>query len=215
MISKVYLVAYNAVQALGWSYLLYQMMNHFSKGGDVSSLYKSTSTTLQIFQTGALLEILHAGLGLVRSSVQVTVQQVWSRVYVTWLILYMLPPSQLSVGFPLLLFAWTITEIIRYSMYTINLISTPPYFLTWLRYTFFIIAYPTGVTGELLCQLVGIQHAYKHGILSVNLPNSLNASFSFPLFILVTMLLYIPLFPPMYMHMFSQRKKVLGAKKEE
>jgi len=49
MISKVYLVAYNAVQALGWSYLLYQMMNHFSKGGDVSSLYKSTSTTLQVY----------------------------------------------------------------------------------------------------------------------------------------------------------------------
>ena len=38
------------------------------------------------------------------------------RVYVTWLILYMLPPSQLSIGFPLLLFAWTVTEMIRYSM---------------------------------------------------------------------------------------------------
>jgi len=215
MISKIYLVTYNAIQTLGWSYLLYQMATHFTGGGSVDSLYTSTSRTLNIFQTGALLEILHAGLGLVRSSVQVTFQQVWSRVYVTWLILYMLPPSQLSIGFPLLLFAWTITEIIRYSMYTINLVSTPPYFLTWLRYTFFIIAYPTGVTGELLCQLTGLFYAHQHDVLSVHLPNKLNASFSFPLFILVTMLLYIPLFPPMYMHMFGQRKKVLGAKKEE
>ena len=71
------------------------------------------------------------------------------------------------------------------------------------------------MSGELLCQLQGLTHAYKHDILSVSLPNSINASFSFPLFILVTMLLYIPLFPPMYMHMFGQRKKVLGAKKEE
>ena len=71
------------------------------------------------------------------------------------------------------------------------------------------------MSGELLCQFQGLVHAYKHGILSVSLPNSLNASFSFPLFILVTMLLYIPLFPPMYMHMFGQRKKVLGVKKEE
>merc|ERR1712243_132719 len=185
------------------------------KGGDVSSLYKSTSTTLQIFQTGALLEILHAGLGLVRSSVQVTVQQVWSRVYVTWLILYMLPPSQLSVGFPLLLFAWTITEIIRYSMYTINLISTPPYFLTWLRYTFFIIAYPTGVTGELLCSYWGMLYANAKAVGSITLPNKLNITFSFPLVILGIMLLYIPLFPPMYLHMFGQRKKYLGPKKEE
>ena len=71
------------------------------------------------------------------------------------------------------------------------------------------------MSGELLCQLTGLFYAHQHDILSVHLPNKLNASFSFPLFILVTMLLYIPLFPPMYMHMFGQRKKVLGAKKEE
>ena len=79
MISKIYLVTYNAIQTLGWSYLLYQMVTHFTSGGSVDSLYSSTSRTLNIFQTGALLEILHAGLGLVRSSVQVTFQQVWSR----------------------------------------------------------------------------------------------------------------------------------------
>jgi len=43
----------------------------------------------------------------------------------------------------------------------------------------------------------------------------LNATFSFPLIILGIMLAYIPLFPPMYLYMFGQRKKVLGAKKEE
>ena len=77
--SKLYLVAYNSLQTLGWSYLLYQTCCHLAAGKSVSSLYEATSTTLQIFQTAALLEILHAMLGLVRSSVQVTVQQVWSR----------------------------------------------------------------------------------------------------------------------------------------
>ena len=77
--SKLYLVAYNSLQTLGWSYLLYQTSCHLAAGKSVSSLYESTSLTLQIFQTAALLEILHAMLGLVRSSVQVTFQQVWSR----------------------------------------------------------------------------------------------------------------------------------------
>ena len=77
--SKLYLVAYNSLQTLGWSYLLYQTCCHLAAGKSVSSLYESTSLTLQIFQTAALLEILHAMLGLVRSSVQVTFQQVWSR----------------------------------------------------------------------------------------------------------------------------------------
>ena len=118
-------------------------------------------------------------------------------------------------------------------MYTFNLVSSPPYFLTWLRYrptshdeelniisshsryTFFIIAYPVGVSGELFCQYTGLFYAYNKDVLSIHLPNNLNASFSFPLFIVITMLLYIPLFPPMYLHMFGQRKKVLGAKKED
>jgi len=213
--SKAYLVTYNAVQTLGWSYLLFQMITHFTSGGDVKTLYGNTKLTLQIFQTGAVLEIFHAMFGLVRSSVSVTIQQVFSRVYVTWAILYMLPTSQLSVGFPLLLFAWTVTEIIRYSMYAVSLVGTPPYFLTWLRYTFFIIAYPTGVTGELLCSFTGMLQAQEQDVLSIHLPNTINATFSFPLIILGIMLLYIPLFPPMYLHMFGQRKKVLGAKKQE
>ena len=34
------------------------------------------------------------------------------------------------------------------------------------------------------------------------------------LVMVAVMLLYIPLFLPMYLHMFGQRKKVLGKKKE-
>merc|ERR1719369_2058340 len=147
-------------------------------------MYAATSLTLQVFQTAAVPEIFHAAIGLVRSNVIVTLQQVFSRVYVTWAILALCPPSQISLGFPLLLFAWTITEIIRYSMYAISLYSTPPYFLTWLRYTFFIIAYPTGVSGELICSYAALWQAQDQEILSVKLPNMFNATFSFPLIIL-------------------------------
>jgi len=212
--SKAYLVAYNTIQTLGWSFLLFQMASHLLSGGEVATLYANTKLSLQIFQTGAVLEIFHAILGLVRSSVQVTTQQVFSRVYVVWAILYMCPTSQLSLGFPLLLFAWTITEIIRYSMYAVSLVGNPPFFLTWLRYTFFIIAYPVGVSGELICMYTALLQAMQQDILSVHLPNSLNITFSFPLLILGIMLAYIPLFPPMYLYMFGQRKKVLGIKKD-
>jgi len=212
--SKTYLVAYNTIQTLGWSFLLFQMATHLFSGGEVATLYANTKFSLQIFQTGAVLEIFHAIFGLVRSSVQVTTQQVFSRVYVVWAILYLCPTSQLSIGFPLLLFAWTITEIIRYSMYAVSLVGNPPYFLTWLRYTFFIIAYPVGVSGELICMYAALLQATQQDILSVQLPNMLNVTFSFPLIILGIMLAYIPLFPPMYLYMFGQRKKVLGMKKD-
>jgi very-long-chain (3R)-3-hydroxyacyl-CoA dehydratase len=43
------------------------------------------------------------------------------------------------------------------------------------------------------------------------MPNTLNFTFSYFYFMWFIMLSYIPLFPHLYMHMFSQRKKILGA----
>jgi len=211
MSSKGYLVLYNSVQTLGWTLLLAQMLMHFAQGGSYSTVYGSVSCTLQIFQTAAVLEIFHAAFGLTRSNVQVTFQQVFSRVYVTWAILHLLPTTRVSIGVPMLLVAWTITEIIRYSMYAIQLVGSPPYALTWLRYSFFIIAYPLGVTGELVCSYAGYQEATARNVGVLALPNLLNATFYFPYIIAFIGLLYIPLFPGMYLHVFSQRRKVLGA----
>ncbi len=78
------------------------------------------------------------------------------------------------------------------------------------RYSFFIVAYPVGVTGELLVSWAGLGYASQARVLALELPNRLNATFSFPLVMVAIMLLYIPLFPPMYLHMFGQRRKVLG-----
>jgi len=212
---RVYLVFYNGLQFLGWSYLLLQILTHFKNVGEYGDLYAAVETTLKIFQTGALLEIIHAATGLVRSNVTVTLQQVSSRVYIVWFILHTLPASRSSIGVLLLLFAWTITEMIRYSMYGIQLVTTTPYFLTWLRYTFFIIAYPVGVSGELLCNFAGYLEAKESGIYSVSLPNPVNFTFSFSLLTVLVGLVYIPCFPPMYIHMFTQRRKVLGGSQKK
>jgi len=205
------LFSYNAVQFLGWSYLLIKICESLSKGhNSMNQLYTDVSPILQIFQTGAALEIFHAALGLVRSNVQITFQQVQSRLFITWGILHFLPTTRSSVGVFCLLFAWTITEMIRYSMYAIQLVGSPPYLLTWLRYTFFIIAYPVGVSGELLCSYAGFWEAKDSETLSISLPNQMNVTFYYPAVIAVIMAMYVPLFPPMYMHMFAQRKKILS-----
>jgi len=213
--SKYYLVGYNTVQFLGWSWLFIQMIMHFVKGGTPDTIWQNVSDIVKLFQTLAIMEVAHGALGLVRSNPVVAFQQCFGRLNIIWLILELLPTSRLSIGVLLVLFAWTITELIRYPTYALNLLGMSPYFLTWLRYTFFIVAYPLGVLGELLCMYNGIDFAQSQGVFQVDLPNTLNATFYYPLVIVLEMLLYIPLFPPMYFHMFSQRKKVLGPQKEE
>lgn len=46
------------------------------------------------------------------------------------------------------------------------------------------------------------------------LPNAANMSFNFYGFLIVSMLLYIPLFPQLYGHMIKQRSKIIGGPKD-
>lgn len=78
------------------------------------------------------------------------------------------------------------------------------------RYTTFILLYPIGVTGELLCLYWAQSYAGTNTIWSVELPNPYNFTFSYYYFLWFVILLYIPLFPQLYLHMFALRKKVLG-----
>lgn len=207
---KGYLVLYNVVQVIGWSYLLYQLISYLLNPSKDTTLWEFVKTTVIVFQNAAILEILHVALGFVVSNLALTAAQVYSRVMVVCLVLLATPTAPLSVGLPLALFAWSVTEVIRYSFYALNIIGSVPYFLIWCRYTFFIILYPIGITGELLCIWAAYQFVSETGMWSTTLPNPINFTFDYGYFLLASMLAYIPVFPQLYLHMFSQRKKVVG-----
>lgn len=209
-LSKAYLLAYNGFQFAGWSYLLFQVAKHFASGKDISTLWEVTRPIVMIIQNSAVLEVVHVLLGLVKSNALVTAMQVASRVMVVCGVLSVTPTAPLSPGLPLLLVAWSIAEIIRYLFYALNLISAVPYSLVWSRYTFFYALYPLGVTGELLCFYAAQAYVRKTKLFSMEMPNALNFTFSYHYILLGIMASYIPLFPKMYFHMISQRKKIIG-----
>ena len=124
------------------------------------------------------------------------------------------PTGKESPGLPLAILAWAITEIIRYGYYAFNLLGSVPSIIVFLRYTTFIVLYPIGVTGELLCFYWAQDYVKSHKIWTTEMPNKFNFTFSYFYFLWFVMLLYIPLFPQMYLHMFAQRKKVLGTPKD-
>lgn len=118
----------------------------------------------------------------------------------------------------MLLLAWSVTEVIRYSYYALNIVKAVPHILTWCRYTFFIALYPLGASGEVLTMLAGLNEIDRKQHLSISLPNAANFGFSFYWVVVFLALYYIPGFPQMYFYMFGQRKKVLGggvSKKKE
>ena len=60
------------------------------------------------------------------------------------------------------------------------------------RYTLFIVLYPLGVTGELLCVYASAPHIAKQRPLTITMPNKLNFAFDFYYAVIVIALLYIP-----------------------
>jgi len=211
LLAKIYLLAYNFGQVAGWSYLLFQLFNYYLTDlKKTVALWDYVGNTVIYFQNAAILEILHAATGIVPSNVVLTTFQVLSRVMLVCGVLLAAPVSIFSPGLPLALFAWSVTEIIRYGFYGLNLLNAVPSVLVWLRYTTFIALYPIGVTGELLCLYWAQRYAGTQTVWSIEMPNTYNVTFSYYYFLWTVMLLYIPLFPQLYLHMFALRKKVLG-----
>lgn len=98
-----------------------------------TSLYQTLKWPLIIFQNAAVLEILHAATRIVPSNPIVTLQQVFSRVMLVCGVLLPTLAGKNSTGLPLAVLAWSVTEIIRYGYYTLNLVNLVPHFLIWLR----------------------------------------------------------------------------------
>lgn len=191
---KNYLKRYNLVQFLGWtSFFLLSVINNFNIPGFPFLL-------LLVFQIAAILEILHARLSWVRSSVLTTFIQVFSRVAVVLILFYLfytsLSSKTLIWGVSLITLAWGITEMVRYSFYFSQLMSWRVKPLSWMRYHFFMILYPMGVLGELLIIWSLIESFELVSWLQIVL-------FS------VLVLIYLIFFPKMFGHMLKQRRNYL------
>lgn len=79
------------------------------------------------------MQIVHAATGLVPSNLFLTTFQVLSRVMLVCGVLLATPNAIYSPGLPLALFAWSVTEIIRYGFYGLNLLNIVPSILIFLR----------------------------------------------------------------------------------
>ena len=130
-----------------------------------TSTFARVGTQTAFVQSFALLEVVHALLGWVRSPLQTTVMQVASRLFLVWGVIEqfenvrsceaaVLMVTQFFVQvrtnplFASMVLAWSMTEIIRYAFYACNLLGFQPYVLLYLRYTTFYILYPVGAFSE-------------------------------------------------------------------
>jgi very-long-chain (3R)-3-hydroxyacyl-CoA dehydratase len=168
-----YLIIYNFVSALLWLVVLGRVLALVPLVG-FGKVYIGVGHFAKWTQTLALLEIVHAVLGksyilfpvhqflflgryiadgvvrigIVRAPVLTTAMQVASRILLVWGIVEPFPFLAKSAAYSSMLTAWSVTEVIRYSFFTLNLSGLLPEVLSWLRYNTFYVLYPLGISSE-------------------------------------------------------------------
>lgn len=192
---KAYLLAYNGICCTGWAFCVYRTIAAAAAGSSPKDLWAEVGTVCTVVQTLMLLEILHALIGLVPSPVVTVAMQVGSRIFVLWGHTYWVPEGQQHWSLFPMLFAWGVTEVVRYLFYFCNLLGHVPFPLFWLRYSLFMVLYPMGITGEMFQTFVGMGAHWK-------------GTFWYRMSV-VTVLVYVPGSPYMILNMWGNRKRSL------
>lgn len=192
---RYYLLAYNGIAFCFWAAYFFLFL---AQGLQLTPM---ALLLLNIAQGMAFLEILHTLFKWVKSPVGSTAAQVVSRLLVLAIINVLVQRNQMMpiayTGLCIVSFAWSITELVRYSFYFLGLIDIQPKALLWMRYTFFILLYPAGVTGEwllLFTPIIAVGYTFN----------------SYMAFAIVTALTYAYYFPVLYKYMWKQRHAKLG-----
>ncbi|KAG7446361.1 protein tyrosine phosphatase [Guyanagaster necrorhizus] len=189
---KYYLVTYNVLSTLGWSWILILTLVHlFNLDRKSAAIQPSTVSAFSRFlsfvhadkiypsyietqlptllqpiyrratttywrvgtitafvQSCAILEVVHVLLGWVRSPLSTTAMQVASRLYAIWGVTEPFPSVCSNPLYTTMVFAWSATEVVRYSFYAFTLLGHEPKQLLYLRYTLFYVLYPLGASSE-------------------------------------------------------------------
>ncbi|KAG9903216.1 PTPLA-domain-containing protein, partial [Aureobasidium melanogenum] len=198
-----YLVLYNAVSTILWATILGRVLLVSSVHG-TRYVFPAVGEFAKWTQTLALLEVVHAAVGIVRAPLFTTLMQVASRILLIWGIVYPFPNTvAFSPVYSSMLIAWSVTEVIRYSYFAINLSAgSVPAIWMWLRYNTFFVLYPLGISSE--CWLVW---------LAATGPAKQYTGVREALFAIL--LIYIPEFSSilgsyiLFTHMMAQRRKIM------
>ena len=169
-----------------------------------SNLHDYIGPLVVITQKLAVMEVVHAAVGWVRSNVLITAVQVMSRLIVVWGISEKYEAAAHSPFYALMVCAWSLSEIARYPFYVNQLLRSPSFIALWARYSGFIVLYPLGVLGEvsLIYATLPVHRGWPW--------ENLSAWSLRDLAFLALLPVYVPGLYVLYTRLLASRRKVLG-----
>uniref|UniRef100_A0AC34GML5 Very-long-chain (3R)-3-hydroxyacyl-CoA dehydratase n=1 Tax=Panagrolaimus sp. ES5 TaxID=591445 RepID=A0AC34GML5_9BILA len=158
------------------------------------------------------IDVFHGFVGITKSGWSTGLIQVTGRL-VMLAIIDNCPYLHDSVTTYLLMFVYFLVEQFRYPYYAVASLGIELYILTWLRYSIWILLYPSGLVLEAITIIRSIPYYYESGKWSIPMPNSLNFSFNFGIFLAIFVTTVFPKIAyTLLSHMRRQRSKKFANK---
>lgn len=206
---KLYLFAYNSLQALGWSIVLVRVLVSVIVTGSFNAAYAFAGDLVGLLLIASFLEVVHGALGIVRSGALLHFLQWIGRTHYVVAIVFKIPEVQDCPSVFVIFLAWSISEVVRYLHYALTCIGLCPYRVIYLRYTTFISLYPVGLFGEswlMYKALPFIEERDLYADYFTFLP------FSYYTFVQGLLVVYPFVWLKLYLHLLQQRSIKLGGR---
>ena len=154
---SLYLIVYNLLSAAGWAVVLAHVFEALYAQRTPAQLWDNVGETLTIVQTAAAMEMLHSLLGVTRTPFMSAFLQVMSRLILVHAFTIRSVDCQSHWSLYLMITSWGLVEVPRYLFYVAAQLQPSheiPSPLFWLRYSLFMVLYPSGITGEMFQMLI-------------------------------------------------------------
>eukprot|EP00884_Botryococcus_braunii_P001131 jgi/Botrbrau1/11018/Bobra.101_1s0016.1 len=204
-----YLLGYNVLQTALWTLGVGLTLWTLIRTGSGAGVYAAAAPVVKFAQLLALIETLHAATGLVRGSPLMSFLQWFGRSNVLFLIADYIPEVQGHWYVASTFVAWGLADMIRYPFYACALVGKPQPWLTWLRYTAFIVLYPWGMfLGEWPLVYNSLPYIKERQLHSISMPNAWNFAFSYYIFCVVSLAVIMPgALLQLYLYLLAQRRR--------
>ncbi|CAF4589295.1 unnamed protein product [Rotaria sp. Silwood1] len=204
-----WLLFYNLFQFMAYLWVFTRLTIHFILNGHLKGGYRVVENPIKLCQSISVLEIIHPLIGFTKGDWLSPFMQFSGRNLILFLVInynHQIKPSPII---SYLFLVWSFVELFRYPYYGIRLLNKQNRIITWFRYTLWIILYPLGAFIEGLIVYKSLDFYHSNRYFTLDLPNKMNFSFNFALFLRI----YLVLLPlgllQMMQHMWNQRKKTL------
>ncbi|CRG95040.1 protein tyrosine phosphatase-like protein, putative, partial [Plasmodium gallinaceum] len=190
-----FMLTYNILCCILWIFVLLTSIQYaFNKEKyHIKDFWSNSRKLITITQSLAIFEIFFSIIGAINSVVTIVTAQVFSRLFIVHLIFNYLPNNNKWIFSCLI--SWSIIDIIRYLIYSLNLLNIRINFLDGLRNKLPLILYPIGITSEIICTISSLDNIYNTPFLRAfpySMPNNLNFQIDIYYFCIFVLFLYIP-----------------------